>query len=136
MKIDLYEKIWMYGAGVMLTLFFASLANGAVRQGHHPPSHVETIDPAAVMKDERFRTQGVRVDEQGNVTQGDPVLIDSEGCIVYNDEGADARAVAVIGVTDLVVVVTKDAVLVVPKDQTEDVKKAVQALQARNAKQL
>ncbi len=75
-------------------------------------------------------------DEQGNVTQGDPVLIDSEGCIVYNDEGAEARAVAVIGVTDLVVVVTKDAVLVVPKDQTEDVKKAVQALQARNAKQL
>ena len=75
-------------------------------------------------------------DEHGNVPQGDPVLIDSEGCIVYNDEGADARAVAVIGVTDLVVVVTKDAVLVVPKDQTEDVKKAVQALQARNAKQL
>jgi hypothetical protein len=43
MKVDLYEKIWMYGTGVMLALFFASLANGAVRQGHHPPSHVETI---------------------------------------------------------------------------------------------
>ena len=67
MKIDLYEKIWMYGSGVMLALFFASLANGAVRQGHHPPSHVETIDPASVMKDERFRTQGVRVDEQGHI---------------------------------------------------------------------
>lgn len=75
-------------------------------------------------------------DDNGNVTQGDPVIIDSDGCIVYNDEGADARAVAVIGVTDLVVVVTKDAVLVVPKDRTEDVKKAVQALQARNAPQL
>lgn len=75
-------------------------------------------------------------DAQGNITQGDPIVIESEGCIVYNDEGADARAVAVVGVKDLVVVVTKDAVLVVPKDQTEDVKKAVQALQARNAKQL
>ena len=67
MKVDLYEKIWMYGTGVMLALFFASLANGAVRHGNHPPSHVETIDPASVMKDERFRTQGVRVDEQGRV---------------------------------------------------------------------
>jgi len=75
-------------------------------------------------------------DEQGNVTQGDPVLIDSEGCIVYNEDGADQRAVAVIGVSNLVVVATKDAVMVVSKDRTEDVKKAVQALQARNAKQL
>lgn len=75
-------------------------------------------------------------DAQGNVTQGDPVLIDSEGCIVYNDEGADQRAVAVIGVSNLVVVATKDAVMVVSKDRTEDVKKAVQALQARNARQL
>jgi len=29
MKIDLYEKAWMYGTGVMLALFFVSLANGA-----------------------------------------------------------------------------------------------------------
>ena len=75
-------------------------------------------------------------DARGNVTQGDPVLIDSEGCIVYNEDGADVRAVAVIGATDLVVVVTKDAVMVVPKDRTEDVKKAVQALQERKATQL
>lgn len=67
MNVDLYEKIWMYGTGVMLALFFASLANGAVREGRHPPSHVETIDPAAVMKDERFRSQGVKVDDQGRV---------------------------------------------------------------------
>jgi cytochrome c oxidase subunit 2 len=67
MKIDLYEKLWMYAVGVMLALFFVSLANGAAREGRHPPSHVETIDPATVMKDERFRTQGVRVDGAGRV---------------------------------------------------------------------
>jgi cytochrome c oxidase subunit 2 len=67
MKVDLYERIWMFGTAGMLTLFFASLANGAIRGGHHPPSHVETIDPAAVMKDARFRTQGVRVDPDGRV---------------------------------------------------------------------
>src|SRR4030095_12487823 len=67
MKVDLYERFWMFGTAGMLTLFFASLANGAIRGGHHPPSHVETIDPAAVMKDARFRTQGVRVDPDGRV---------------------------------------------------------------------
>ena len=67
MKIDLYERIWMYGAGVMLALFFASLANGAVSEGRHPPSHVETIDPSGVMQDPRFRQQGVRVDAEGRV---------------------------------------------------------------------
>jgi mannose-1-phosphate guanylyltransferase len=75
-------------------------------------------------------------DDAGNVCNGDPVLIDCDDCIVYNDEGADARAVAVIGVSNLVVVATKDAVLVVPKDRTEDVKKAVQELGKRGAGQL
>jgi cytochrome c oxidase subunit 2 len=67
MKVDLYERIWMYAAGGMLVLFFASLANGAVSEGRHPPSHVETIDPAGVMKDPRFQTQGVKVDSEGRV---------------------------------------------------------------------
>ncbi|MCF6286050.1 MAG: hypothetical protein L3K26_12785 [Candidatus Hydrogenedentes bacterium] len=75
-------------------------------------------------------------DDAGNVCNGDPVLIDCDDCIVYNDEGADGRAVAVIGVSNLVVVATKDAVLVVPKDRTEDVKKAVQELGKRGAGQL
>jgi mannose-1-phosphate guanylyltransferase len=75
-------------------------------------------------------------DADGNVCNGDPVLIDSTGCIVYNDEGAKKRALAVVGMSDVVVVATKDAVLVVPKDRTEDVKKAVQELGARGATQL
>lgn len=67
MKVDLYEKIWMWGVAGMLTLFFGSLANGALRADRHPPSHVETIDPMGVMRDPRFQTQGVRVDGEGRV---------------------------------------------------------------------
>ena len=75
-------------------------------------------------------------DSAGNVANGDPILIDCEDCIVYNDDGAAERAVAVIGASSMVVVATKDAVLVVPKDRTEEVKKAVQALGERGATQL
>jgi cytochrome c oxidase subunit II len=61
MKVDLYERIWMWGTGAMLAVFFATVAYGALRADHRPPSHVETIDPSSVMKDPRFATQGVRM---------------------------------------------------------------------------
>lgn len=67
MKVDLYEKIWMWGVGAILVLFFASTAIGAVGKQFHPPSHVETIDPTTVLKDPRFATQGVSVDAAGRI---------------------------------------------------------------------
>jgi cytochrome c oxidase subunit 2 len=67
MKVDLYEKVWMWGVGVLLAAFFASTAVAAFTGAVHPPSHVETIDPATVLKDPRFRAQGVSVDAAGRV---------------------------------------------------------------------
>ena len=67
MKVDLYEKIWMWGTGGMLALFFASTAVAAIGGAVHPPSHVETIDPARVLSDARFRPPGVSVDVSGGV---------------------------------------------------------------------
>jgi len=67
MKVDLYERIWMWSVGLMLTALFVSLALGALRADHHPPSHVETIDPRGVLTDARFRTQGVRLDAEGRI---------------------------------------------------------------------
>lgn len=75
-------------------------------------------------------------DENGNVTHGKPVLVDSNNCIVYNDAGAQDMAVSVIGMHDVVVVVSKDAILVVPKDRTQDIRRAVQELRSRNADQV
>jgi mannose-1-phosphate guanylyltransferase len=75
-------------------------------------------------------------DGRGNVTMGDPVLIDAEDCIVYNAPGADRMAVAVVGCKDLIVVTTEDGILVVPKDRAQDVKKAVIALKERGGQQL
>jgi mannose-1-phosphate guanylyltransferase len=75
-------------------------------------------------------------DENQNVTVGDPVVVDSSDCIVYNEAGADKMAVAVIGAEHLTVVVTEDAVLVVPKDRAQDVRRAVDELRERGAKQV
>lgn len=75
-------------------------------------------------------------DENGNVITGDPIVIDSRNCIVYNDSGSEKTAVGVIGVEGLAVIVSDDGVLVVPKDKAQDVRKVVSELKKRNSKQL
>jgi mannose-1-phosphate guanylyltransferase/mannose-6-phosphate isomerase len=63
-------------------------------------------------------------DEAGNRVRGNAVLVDAQGCYVQ----ADRRLVAVVGVKDLVVVDTGDAVLVSDVERTQDVKKVVEQL--------
>lgn len=60
-------------------------------------------------------------DEHGNVVRGDVLLEDTSGCYVH----ADSRLVAALGLRDVVIVETGDAVLVAPKAKVQDVKKLV-----------
>jgi mannose-1-phosphate guanylyltransferase len=66
-------------------------------------------------------------DEKGNVTRGRVVTIDSARNVIVSD----GPVIAVAGADDLVVVATGDAVLVVPIDRAQDVKKIVEELRAR-----
>lgn len=63
-------------------------------------------------------------DEQGNVLSGDAWIHNSQNCYINSDE----KLVAAVGVENLVIVSTKDAVLVMNKDHSQDVKKAVEFL--------
>ena len=69
-------------------------------------------------------------DGQGNLLKGDALVIDSEDTLVW----AGSRTVAVIGVKDLVVVETEDAVLVLPRERAQDVKLLVERIKARGGK--
>ena len=72
-------------------------------------------------------------DAMGNVAEGGPVLVDTQSSIVYNEVGADAMAVSVVGMNNVVVVVSKDGVLVIPKDRAQDVRIAVDELKRRGS---
>ncbi|MEZ5473836.1 MAG: mannose-1-phosphate guanylyltransferase/mannose-6-phosphate isomerase [Steroidobacteraceae bacterium] len=63
-------------------------------------------------------------DAAGNAQHGDVLLEDTTGSYVY----AESRLVAAIGLKDHVIVETKDAVMVAPKDRVQDVKKLVARL--------
>jgi mannose-1-phosphate guanylyltransferase/mannose-6-phosphate isomerase len=66
-------------------------------------------------------------DAHGNVSRGDVICEDSEGCYLYSE----SRLVAAVGLKDHVVVETKDAVLVAPRNRVQDVKKLVFRLKER-----
>ena len=67
-------------------------------------------------------------DAAGNVVSGEgAVLVDCKGCVVL----AEKRPLAVVGLSDMVVVDSGDAVLVVPRARSQDVRQVVEALKAR-----
>lgn len=69
-------------------------------------------------------------DSNGNVSEGNALVIDCTGSIVL----AQDKPVAVVGMKDVVVVDAGDAILVLPKDKSQDVRKVVEALKAQKAK--
>ncbi len=70
-------------------------------------------------------------DAAGNAIKGPVELLDCEGCLIRSD----GRLVAAAGLRDIVLVVTPDAVLALPRSRAQDVKRIVEALAARGLPQ-
>jgi mannose-1-phosphate guanylyltransferase len=71
-------------------------------------------------------------DEQGNVCQGDTLVNQSRNCFVKST----SRLIAVQGVEGLVIVESKDAVLVAPLAQAQDIKQLVTQLKLQKRDEL
>ena len=65
-------------------------------------------------------------DSAGNVLEGPVVTVDSNDCVVHSHD----RLTAVVGVKDLIVVHTSDAVMVVPRARAQEVRELVERLKA------
>ncbi len=63
-----------------------------------------------------------------NVTRGQHVSLDSRGNLIYSLSG---KVVATAGLHNMIVVETEDALLICPKDRSQDVKHLVSELEAR-----
>lgn len=78
------------------------------------------------------------IDDTGNTTAGLTVIVDGTNNIVISDpegepggETGDETVLAVIGLSDVVVVKSGNAVLVLPRSAAQDVRKIVETLSAR-----
>jgi len=67
-------------------------------------------------------------DENNNVIKGDAITVNSKNCYLHSD----SRLISTIGVNNLVIVDTKDAILVANKDDVQDIKKVVKTLKENN----
>jgi mannose-1-phosphate guanylyltransferase len=66
----------------------------------------------------------LQADEAGNVVRGDAVAVDARDNLLVGEDGL----VAVVGVSGLAVVKTDDAVLVIPKSRSQEVRRIVDQL--------
>lgn len=68
---------------------------------------------------------GNQADQNGNLIKADWLGIDTTSSLIYGKTG---KVIATIGISDLVIVDTEDAILVCPKGRAQDVKKIVSQL--------
>ena len=66
-----------------------------------------------------------------NVVRGKHVGVDSHGNLIYSVTG---KMVTTVGVRNMIVIETEDAILVCPKDRAQDVKKLVAELARKGMK--
>lgn len=66
-------------------------------------------------------------DETGNALRGDNIILDSQECLVYNPD----KITALIGVKDIIVVNTEDALLIAHRSQDQKVKDIVGELEKK-----
>ena len=69
--------------------------------------------------------QVAETDSRGNATSGDVIALDSDNSYLRSD----GRLLATLGVKDLVVVVTGDAVMVCPRGRAQDIRQLVDQLE-------
>ena len=71
-------------------------------------------------------------DCDGNITVGNTLSIDTNNSIIYSS----GKLVATVGIDNLIVVETPDAIMVCPKDKAQDVKKIVDKLKEQKKEEL
>jgi mannose-1-phosphate guanylyltransferase len=70
-------------------------------------------------------------DANGNAAPETSVLVDARGNLVCDLRTGRGQVIALVGVDDLAVVVTDDALLVIPRSRSQDVKKALEEVKRR-----
>jgi len=73
-----------------------------------------------------------KTNESGNMLQGDIITIGTKGSIIVGDK----KLIAAVGLEDVVIVDTEDAILICAKNSTQDVKKVIENLKICNRGEL
>ncbi|WML35466.1 mannose-1-phosphate guanylyltransferase [Clostridium sp. OS1-26] len=67
-------------------------------------------------------------DKNGNIIKGNDIVLETDNSIVYSED----KLITTLGVNNLIVVSTKDSVLVCAKDKAQEIKKIIDKLKENN----
>jgi mannose-1-phosphate guanylyltransferase/mannose-6-phosphate isomerase len=74
----------------------------------------------------------MQTDKNGNILQGDVVIHNTKNCLIKSGD----RLVTAVGVEDLIIIDTPDALLIANKNNAQDVKEIVNILLSKNRKEV
>ena len=78
-----------------------------------------------------FLYKSLPKDEKGNVFQGNVVVFDSENSMIISEK----KLAAAVGLDNMIVINTDDALLICPQDRSQDVKRIVDVLKEKKAEE-
>jgi mannose-1-phosphate guanylyltransferase len=114
-----------------------TLPESTIDQGVMEQARAVAVVPAAMGWSDVGEWHGLgtllRRDDHGNSLRGNAVQIGATNCVSWS--GTD-RLIALVGVDNIVVVDTQDALLVVDRNRSQDVRQLVRALQAAEQSKL
>jgi mannose-1-phosphate guanylyltransferase / mannose-6-phosphate isomerase len=116
-------------------LAFAAIPSESIDYAVMEPGASKGVDIAMVPLDAGWNDlgawdavwQAASKDEAGNVTLGDALVADSRNTLVH----ASTRLVSVVGVDDIMVIETPDAVLVADREKSQEVRQIVAKLESQ-----
>jgi cytochrome c oxidase subunit 2 len=65
--VEVYERIWLWVAAALIVMFVGAIGLTVGAEATQPPSHVETVDPAALDSYPEFADPKVTVRPDGSV---------------------------------------------------------------------
>jgi cytochrome c oxidase subunit 2 len=116
MNVELYERIWMWGASALLVLFLSAIFVTAGMYAVHPPSHLETVNPEALATSPEFGNPAVTVRPDGSVVvtvvaqlfsfSPDPIEVPADRPVTFRLTSADViHGFQIVGTNGNVMVV-------------------------------
>jgi cytochrome c oxidase subunit 2 len=67
MNVELYERIWMWAASLLIVAFLGTIIGMTAFHAVTPPSHFETVDSSNLLGNPEFANPGVRPGPDGGV---------------------------------------------------------------------
>ena len=150
-RADAYLRALAEFAPAMLEAARGAMA-AATRSGHRilpdsdafAASPADSIDYAVMEKAERVAVvpvsmgwsdvgswdalHALNANDDGHAHDGDIIALDTTNCLLRSD----GIRIAAVGVSDLIVVASGDSVLILPRGQSQHVKRIVEALKAQS----